>query len=745
MNYEEQETIMKKYILPFRMVFALLCLAAMGLLGGCATPRLADVQSVADDDSAYLVFGALGQTDRQQEAARRIIGRAYEKASGLKPEAETGPLDAWNDYVSALEEPVKIVTDRYRTAPELKQIGDIQLVADYINNNPDVLELDPTELSANWKDSLDQARSVVEKLTASVAESRNAATTAIKNKDLLAAYNAILIAYAIAPNDSAVRRQSIQIQDALVADTVKTLDQQVKKITDMQRNYGTDKNSVADVTAAEAALSRSLDNARTVETALKTHRIPLTDKTVQEKIVSLRTAALAVSGSTLAEAVRLLAADKDYWGAYELTRSTLDRIKNDATLSRTDAAAQTIRAFETMLPNGVRDLLEQANTAFYNDRFGVAFIASRMSRELYDYAESLASSASAALNTQIQQADRTALDSGNRIQTQIARKILISDFVPAVTEDYENLGFQIRNRLRYLTSPSNSLAWGLEVPVVKSLTMDTGADRNRLDLYYSGSMEKKISVDLLPPIELERGFFAVGTDRITEIPNALYGVVDNVPRVIYSQEVHLYPWIKTMHRKQARIALKVVREIDKNAMRTVYEVDETYPNDRMKFTGLKVESEDLTYQPFVLGTPKTANLRDDLVKDQAPVGRSLELTPDDEIKRAVINHMLDQIILAIEHDVAQFPVEALAAAALAHQAQEQFLDEADAWGHFLVYMQALRQAGSEKTTSWIEMQKSIRTMIVEWNQSRWAAQPESIKAIIPEAWSKATEAYRKTL
>jgi hypothetical protein len=736
---------MKKYATLFRTMMAIAAMAMAGLLVGCATPRLADVQSVADDDSAYLVFGALGQTDRQQEAAQRIISRAYDSASLLKPEAETGPLDAWIDYVDALEKPVTIATDRYKTAPELRQISDIQLVASYISNNPDALELDPTELSANWKESLEHARGIVETLTAAVTKSRNAATTAIKEKDLLAAYTAILAAYAIAPNDAAVKRQSVQIQDAIAADTLKSLEQQVKQITALQKNYGTDKNSAADVTAAEAALSRILDTANVIETSLTTHRIPLTDKTVREKIAKLRKEALAISGATLAEAIRLLAENKDYWGAYELTRSTLDRIKTDATLSRTDAAALATKAFEAMLPNGVRDLLEQANSAFYNDRFGVAFVASRMSRELYDYAGSIGSTAGAALTNQIQQADRTALDSENRIEVQIARKVLISDFVPAVTEDYENLGFQIRNRLRYLTSPTNTIAWGLEVPVVKSLAMETSANRNPLDLYYSGSMEKKISVDLLPPIELERGFFAVGTDRVHATPNAMHGLMDNVPRIIYSQEVHLYPWIKTMHRKQARIALRVVREIDKNAMKTVYEVDESYPNDRMQFTGLKVESEDLTYQPFILGTPKTANSREELVKDQPPVGRSLELTPDDEIKRAVINHMLDQIILAIEHDVAQFPAEALAAAALAHQSQGQFLDEADAWGHFLVYIQALLRADLAETSSWILKREAIRTAVVEWNKSRWIVQPDTVKSAVPEAWPNATAAYRKTL
>ena len=280
--------------------------------------------------------------------------------------------------------------------------------------------------------------------------------------------------------------------------------------------------------------------------------------------------------------------------------------------------------------------------------------------------------------------------------------------------------------------------------MVKSLTLDSVAARSPLDLYYSGSMEKKISVDLLPPIELERGFFAVGTDRVTDIPNPLYGLIDNAPRIIYSQEVHLYPCTETTQRKPARIALWVVREIDKNAMRTVYEVDETYPNDRMQFTGLKVESEDLTYQPFVLGTPKSGATREELTRDQAPVGRSLELTPDDEIKRAVINHMLDQIVKAIEHDVAQFPVETLAAAAIEHEKQDKALDAADAWGHFLVYMQSLLVADLAEQSSWIEKREAIRTAIVSWNDTRWAGQPETLKAVLPEAWPRAVAAYGKT-
>ena len=46
-------------------------LAAAGivLLAGCATPKLADVQKVQNDEAAYLVFSALGREPARQQAA----------------------------------------------------------------------------------------------------------------------------------------------------------------------------------------------------------------------------------------------------------------------------------------------------------------------------------------------------------------------------------------------------------------------------------------------------------------------------------------------------------------------------------------------------------------------------------------------------------------------------------------------------------------------------------------------------
>ncbi|MCP5488462.1 MAG: hypothetical protein H7A43_07410 [Verrucomicrobia bacterium] len=719
-------------------------LAAAGivLLAGCATPKLADVQKVQNDEAAYLVFSALGREPARQQAAERIAARAFEKIQGKRPASPDIGLEDWTDYVEALSRTIEIDRDAYKTAPELKTIKDTQVIAEFIRRNPDVLKLDGATALPAWGEDLATAKAVVSQLTEQVAAAIREAEQQAKAQNWGAAYLAVLDALDKSPKSAAILKTARQFQqkfvDTMVADMGKALDQ----VQAIEGDFGTKKSSLDKVAAAEQSLSDVIGRLDAVDQVLRDQRLPISDKKALATLTSQRAKILSVSAATWAESIRLHAAAQDYWTGYQLTRSTLTQIAAIAALRDSDAAARVLEAYRLTVEDAVRHLLELANDAFYNDRFGLAFIASRMSREFYDFALAQSLELPASVATLVGQADQTAADVTARVENLVARRLLITDFVPAVTEDYENLGFQIRTRCRYLSLPGNGIAWGLDVPAPKSLTPESIGSRMPTDILLSGIMEKKVNVDIVPPVELERGYQEVGTDRIVEVPNPMAGLKDGAPKIAYQQEIHLYPWIKTVHRKQARIAVKVSREQPNMPVTQVYYLDDVFPNEQMSFKDLAVESEELTYQPLVVGAPRIASSRAALTIDTPPTGKAPDLAPDDEIKRAVINHVMDQIIGGIQNAAAQFPVEVLGKAALTQQAAGQARDAANSWGHFLVYIRQLVSAKTELPESWLTQQEILAETITQWNEERWQKFPPEILKELPNAWPHAAETYQ---
>lgn len=725
---------------PWILAAAVAAMAA--LLAGCATPKLADVQKVQNDEAAYLVFGALGRTNQQQQAAERIASRAFERLSAKRPASADAGLEDWTAYVDVLQRPLDIDKDAWKTAPELKNIGDVQLVADYIRRNPDVLKLDGAAALAAWGEELIAAEAAVQDLTARVTAAIRSAEQMAKDQDWGGAYLAMLDALTLSPKSAALLKSARQFQQKFVESISAAMSDTLGQVRKIRGDYGTAKSSLDKVASAEQGVSAILDRLDAIDRVLADTRLPISDKKALAALTEMRTELLEVSGDTWAEAIRLHAKADDYWTAYRLTRSTLDRIAATAALREGGVEPKVLEAYRAQVEAAVRFLLDRANDAFYNDRFGLAFIASRMGREIHDFALARGLELPASVPTLIAQADQTAKDVTARVENLVARRLLIMDFVPAVTEDYENLGFQIRTRCRYLSLPGNGLAWGLDVPAPKSLTLESLANRTAMDIILSGMMEKKANVDLLPPVELERGFAEVGTARITEVPNPLAGLKDNQPKLAYQQEVHLYPWIKTLHRKQARIAVKVSREQPNMPITQVYHLDDVFPNEKMQFEDLVVEGEQMTYQPLVVGTPRLASSRSALTVDAPPTGRAPELAPDDEIKRAVINHVMEQIIGGIEREAAQYPVEYLAKGAAAAEAAGQARDAANAWGHFLVYIRQLALADTELPEDWLTQRQILAEKIEQWTGERWSKQNEDLLAQLPNAWTRATETYQ---
>lgn len=717
-------------------------LAAMA--AGCATILLSEVSTVADDEAAYLVFGAQGRLSKQAETGRRIVQRRFAEIKKRRPPDSQKQLERWTGYLAELNKPIEIDGTRYRQAPELRNVDNLETIAAYVHRNARDLRLTGAEVSDVWRQEQEKVRAVVARLESIVERARQAARAAIQGGDVPAAYVAMLEAYAVAAGVPQVAQTSQRIQDGLGAQTVKDLEKGVQLLMALAPGFGTEKSGLATLRPAAAVLSGALDRLATLDRGRLAHGIPYSDPALADQIENLRGQAVKLVGAAWGEEIRLCDLAGNYWDAYQAAAGDLAHLGTFPPAARKAIRGQVVEAFEPVVSRGMSNLLDQANGHFHNEYFGLAYIASRMCRELYDFAGAQGIAAYAAQASLAKKADDTAADSVVRIGSRHARRLLVFDFIPAVTEDYENLGFQIRSRLRRLADTGNPWAWGLEVPTAPSLPQVNAKDLPVRDMAYYGTMEKKVSVELLPPKELERGYAEVGTDRITVIPNPWLQINNDEPvKKFKSQEIHLYPWVKTLHGKQAKIALQVVREDGRGSVRPVYKLDAVFPNARTKFTNLAIECETLAYSPFVVGSPKiVSDYGEELAIDQPPTGQAPSLASDDDVKRAVINRVLEEILAAITKDVLQYPVEAMALPAVDFQNRKQSRDAAENWGHFLAYVQTLSSSDVPEDADWIARRTVMQEKVNLWCRTRWSSQPKPVVEVLPEAWRRACDAYR---
>ncbi len=715
----------------------------LALLCGCGT-MLAQVGNIPDEHVAYIVKGALGQVDAQKEIGQRIAEQELMQRLNDAPiDEDSRNLRHWQQRVTLLEKPIAIETQRIDRASELRNISDRDVIASYINNNPEQLSLNGAAYSAAWSAMLEQAKEKVKKLSSKRLTDIADADKAVAAQDYLRAMAALSDALEITPADADLVSRSAQV----VADGWATT-KAAMELNVLKKGAQLIANRDASSQQMERFEKSVLDEQNAMMTFMETataagglKALPVKDRFPEA--AGILDAANGVVGAVWGKNTKLLTDHSDFLAVYNYLSL---RIENAETLSvwkNSQLVDHAKSLYAQLLAPAMAYFIEAASAAYSRDQYGLSYICCMMVEEMYDYAVTKQLNIPLEATTQLEFVRSVERDNVEKIAAQHSRKLFILDFLPAVTEEGEQVAYQARTLCKKKYTQSNDLAWGLSVPQGKTLTQASTDPIASMDTVISGEI-KEVTINTVPGREYDQGFVEVGSANIVEVVNPLYDIHDNEPETIWQQEVARFYRVKREHRKEGVLALMLYGEFQGQPSRTLLDLNVKFPSKELPLAGITMQCEEIAFANPISGTPRTAAKRDGLAADEYPQSIPPQLTSDKEITKAVLEFALNEIDRAIERLVVQYPVANLAEPAAEAQKKGEYSLSAEYWGQFILYCGELSKATLSTTqtgtTTWTELRTKMAENLSAWSVERWGDSNASTLREIAGFWTNATQA-----
>ncbi len=713
---------------------------SMAFLCGCGT-TLVKVGEISDDHAAYLVRGALGQFEAQQESAQRIVDAEYARRLASVPVSEVRNLPLWQKRLKTLSAPVPIETSRFERAPELRDVTDRNRVTLYIQANPDKLSLNGAEYSTDWTAALAQAEEQVGKLKAEHTQLIQQMEAALSARDYAKALTALASALEIEPDEELAARGTKMATTGWTA-TKAALEKNLAE---------TIPALLASATPASKALDAAEKSVLQQQDALITYiRLAASSPAAKSWIGAerLKEAAplLQRSGESLGEiwekVADSLARQKNYWGLYQALSTRVGIAQSRPALKSSGVEAKAKTLYARQLVDGMSHFIEAASEAYGRDQYGLSYIYCLMAEEMRDYGVSLKIALPDEVPTRLEFARSIEKDALEKIAAQHSRRLLILDFLPAVTEEGGQIAYQGRTLCNKKYAGPNDLAWRLNVPQGKVLSQNMVEPIDPADTLVSGEI-KEITINALPPREYDQQFIEVGSENIIEVVNPLYKIRDNQTRTIYQQEVAKFYQIKREHRKEGILSLMLYGERTGQPPATLLSLNTRFPTPELPLTSLAMQCEEISFAQPIPGVPRTAAVSYDLIPDPYPQNVPVKLASDKEITKAVLDFALKKIDEAIEQLVVQYPITELAAPAVTAQKSGDQTLSAELWGQFILYVRQLAEStlpeNERAGASWTDVRGQMEKNLSAWSASRWKGQSPAVLKELAKFWANATQ------
>ncbi len=731
--------------MPFqwaRVAGATLCLA---LLCGCGT-MLANVGQIADDQSRYLVKGALGETAAQRELAVRIVNA--ELASRLQTfqfANDTRELVSWRKRQHSLEEPVAINSESYKRSPELRNVSDLNKVALYVSQHPEALKLEGAKLSEQWAAALKEATEKAGKLDGERKQALKDAEAAATAKDYLKALLAYAVALEIVPGEKEVSAKAVQA----AGDAWKLVKDGMEK-TVLSKTESAIANP-AEWAAFERAIVAGQDSLlvylKSVNAAKLGGMGVLTEERRKEAGALLQQSSAALGGLWTRQGESLVAGS-DYWAFYKLIASRLESAETRVAIKGGPLADRVKGLYVNYLAAGMKHFIDTASAAYDRDQYGVSYVFCLMAEELLDFAKAKKLVVPPEAEDLLGFARSIEKDATEKVAAQHRRRLLILDFLPAVTEEGGQVAYQARTLCNKKYEAPNSLAWRLSVPQGKILTQNMLEPLDPLDTIISGEI-KEITVNTLPVREYDQEFIEVGSENIIEVVNPMFKIRKNEPRTIWQQEMAKFYRVKREHKKEGVLSLLLSGEKPDAPAVSLLSLTERFPSERLPLKELTMQSEEIAFANPIPGTPRTAAVPDDLKADPYPQSVPVRLSSDKEIQKAVLEFALQEIDHAIEKQVVQYPITGIAARAVEARRGGDATVAAEQWGQFLLYVRQLTEAtlaDSEKESiTWTALRAKLESNLAAWADARWKGLSAAVLKELTDLWATATAEALRTV
>lgn len=482
--------------------------AAVAAIAGCATGRLDSASESGGAPLAYLIKAMQGDRAGRDQQAKAIAVSEFSSILRQKPPATDGRLPPWERHLANLIAPIVIPATVYEGSPLLNE-GDKAKIRTFIRANPDVARIAGPTYLPEWTRETDLARQQVMELHAQRQQEIGKAKERLEAKDYAGAMQYFQNAWAIKSGERDIAREISSCTSEWAIERGKEIETtwgpRLARMSGVAKEYfgsGIPNEKAVQAVGKELALydkaaTRVREEAVIISQAAPDAKSRQLAEGLLETLGKQSAQMLSIQKAYWKENLRVLAQTKAYWEAYKLIDGQLAQVASSKSQTDRELAALLRASFENMLPAATEYLLEQANSNYTRDRYGAAVTFCFMADEVLDYAKRNDLDSGKIATTWQKRIHETREDIVKKLQVRLSRKLIILDFMIALTDEGENFGYHLRNVCRQRYEGQNPLTWALMVPSDRSLT---AKDINATDAdYVVPGHVREITVHQLPP------------------------------------------------------------------------------------------------------------------------------------------------------------------------------------------------------------------------------------------------------
>ncbi len=724
------------------------------LFSGCTTPLVQRpyVDFNNDAEAYYLIKAALDAMDADaRNCATVLVDKELEKRCASRPGSSTKRILDWQTYTRMLRQPVNVSADAYKSVPFLTK-SDQDAIGSAIRAKPELLKLEGTKYSGAWKKELDSADDMIKSLQAEYEQAVQTADSKQKAGRFAESLSDYKRALTIRPDQTALEQAMGQSYSRYRETEVDRLRKQVlNSFAEIEKNkaahFGQDSSTFDIVKQCEQALTMINPQFNTVRSNLikyrPSERYANQLRTAEVVLRDLENQLDMLKSECFAERINLHRKAQQYWNAYLYIREELLRTSKQPDHRRQALASVMVNAFLSMLPEGMDYYIKHADHNYSNDRFGLTIVFCLMAHEMYEYVHSLGLTLSPKVQGIHGMIETPWKDSEYKLGKRFERRLIVLDFVPAVTEEGLTFADQLRSRCYKTYEKLNDSAWALLVPQTKSFIASIDSIQKDLkpeDYLISGAVSE-ISIEKGSE-DIERKMISIPGANIREMPNPLYKVKEGEPQLIWEQEVYNYEQTKRLKDKTAVIKLSVESQ-NAGSKQTLVEINQTINHKNNPFQDtLTLKNIETEFTPALRGTPMRSWNKDKLIPGELPRNVKADLSSDKEITTVLLKAALDTIMVQVDRLVQHYPVDALAKNAIKEARERNVREAAELWAECFFYCYKLtihsmnnfelviHAVDIDKEKGWLEVKRVLRGNTEDWTRKRWNIEDEELKKVM---------------
>jgi tetratricopeptide (TPR) repeat protein len=744
------------------------------IITGCAS--MPHVSKFGNPRTAYLATLYRGDKGREEEDVKDRLARAIvEKELGrLNAKYALKTLPDLRRMKDILQRPI-ILSLEDISDPILDKKQEERLQR-WVNNNTSTRVINAMAYSPEWCEKLTFVSRQIAALTEQLASALTSADAKASASAFLEAMELCEQALAIDPSNDramATRRKVafLWAKHKYATLRVELVENDLAQVAKITNGFGSDKSTLDQVATCLVMINAAQRKVDDVAAWCKEHSDPAEiDKNIDEP--RRTTSVMAkLRGAAWAEKIKLLASKQRYWEAHEDTdvkigasRINLAAIMNPMTTPIWHEIADYEKSIlDSYLGQAYGDMLVDA-MVFYVRRAsqyreqqysGVALVLCRMANEMHDSMRRWKFPVRPEIAGLSERLEDALAQTRKLLESQQTRYIHVQ-----APDSADASGQLLANEVKdeWIKRISRLAAKGISPTfwAVRLADQDNNV-ANDTD-YLVACRVLQLYVDLLPSKDISVEDVSIGRE-IRSVPNPDRKQRKKYPHV-YEQDVLLCVVRTTRISKRATFKANVDLTCRKITFPLVA-FDEMFDGSGKQLPGVKL----LDFEKSIdhLGVRiVSAVTTNDLAVEPLLAGASAQISPDREIRAAVLNYARDEIVEELAKVVCAYPIDYLLKVGIDYRKTGDHKLAADYLGRCFEYCYRLacmndtvhlRTVSGKRISlaelmrgaDWLTVRIGVAAQIAHMNDTVWRDQPEPYKAKMRNLWNDAVSEVCTTL